>query len=293
MSKFNTGIRLKRTKKTIGNEDVRNANLKFGEPFFMDNTAGPITDSSESCDAYLYLGRKFSSSEGSQLDVTVNNSPVIKCLSKKKSDRMVFWEGNEQPEKIVTEGNVEIPANRITLDSDPVNVGGKYYLLCQAEDGGRVRTFNLDDAGIYIDGKGRLHGAAWNDIAELRQFSGEVKPGEIVCENNEGILEKSKEKLQACPHVVSDTYGQVIGKANENQTPVAIAGRVLVYINGDNGSIKVGDCVCAGEDGKAEIMTRQEIMYYPDRILGVVSEIPNYNEWNGVDVDGRIWINIR
>ena len=42
-------------------------------------------------------------------------------------------------------------------------------------------------------------------------------------------------------------------------------------------------------------MTREEIINYPDRIIGTVSEIPNYETWGSgnVPVNGRIWIRIR
>jgi hypothetical protein len=42
-------------------------------------------------------------------------------------------------------------------------------------------------------------------------------------------------------------------------------------------------------------MTREEITYYPDRIVGVVSEIPDYEVWGtgNVNVDNRIWIKVK
>ena len=41
-------------------------------------------------------------------------------------------------------------------------------------------------------------------------------------------------------------------------------------------------------------MTREEIREWPDRIIGHVSEIPEYETWgeNNVAVNGRIWIKI-
>jgi len=51
-------------------------------------------------------------------------------------------------------------------------------------------------------------------------------------------------------------------------------------------------------------MTREEIMMYPDRIIGTVSEIPDYEIWHcggsvelgpseEVKVNGRIWVYVR
>ena len=42
-------------------------------------------------------------------------------------------------------------------------------------------------------------------------------------------------------------------------------------------------------------MTREEIIQYPDRIVGIVSEIPEYDTWGSGDVkvNGRIWIKVK
>jgi hypothetical protein len=76
---------------------------------------------------------------------------------------------------------------------------------------------------------------------------------------------------------------------------LAVAGRVLAYCEGDRNNYHAGDTVCAGPDGKIVKMTREEIREWPDRIVGVVSEIPEYEAWGtgNVEVDGRIWIKIK
>jgi hypothetical protein len=42
-------------------------------------------------------------------------------------------------------------------------------------------------------------------------------------------------------------------------------------------------------------MTREEIKEYPDRIIGIVSEIPDYETWGegNVAVNNRIWIKVK
>jgi hypothetical protein len=42
-------------------------------------------------------------------------------------------------------------------------------------------------------------------------------------------------------------------------------------------------------------MTREEIREWPDRIIGIVSEIPQYETWgeNNIKVNNRIWIKIK
>ena len=93
---------------------------------------------------------------------------------------------------------------------------------------------------------------------------------------------------------MSDTFGFAIGETDDCKTPLAVSGRALVYCDPEE-HFHSGDCVCAGPDGLAYRMTREEIIEFPDRIVGVVSEIPTYETWGtgNVEVNGRIWIRIR
>jgi hypothetical protein len=61
---------------------------------------------------------------------------------------------------------------------------------------------------------------------------------------------------------------------------MGVAGRVLAYPYQDRNNYKVGDAVCAAPNGTIDIMTREEIIQYPDRIIGIVDEIPNYERWS-------------
>lgn len=134
-----------------------------------------------------------------------------------------------------------------------------------------------------------MHGAAWNDYAERRQcVSGTF--GQVVCEVGNGTLALSTEKLQALPYVISDTAGMVIGFEGEDYYPVALSGRALVEVDCE---VSIGDVLCAAPNGKATVMTRFEIANYPDRILGIVSELPTYDTWRDIPVNGRVWITIK
>lgn len=149
---------------------------------------------------------------------------------------------------------------------------------------------------VYVNhSTGVLMGAAWNDYAEYRETKTEIEPGRVVIETGNGDLVLSQERMAPAPNVVSDTFGFAIGQTEKCNTPIAIAGRVLVYPFEDRGNFKAGDVVCAGPEGTVSLMTREEIKEYPDRILGIVSEIPNYETWGETDikVNNRIWIKIR
>ena len=141
----------------------------------------------------------------------------------------------------------------------------------------------------------KVYGAVWNDYAEFRAQKEIIEPGYCVTSSNSGLISKTTEKLQACDGIVSDTYGFAIGETDKCQTPLAVAGRVLAYCEGDKNNYNAGDTVCAGPDGKVCKMTREEIREWPDRIIGIVSEIPTYETWGSgnIAVNGRIWIKIK
>ena len=140
----------------------------------------------------------------------------------------------------------------------------------------------------------KVYGAVWNDYAEYRDQNEYIEPGYIAYCDDDGKLKKTTERLQKFEGVVSDTFGFAIGETDECKTPLAIAGRVLVYANPED-HFHSGDCVCAGPDGIAHYMTREEIIEYPDRIVGTVSEVPTYETWGSgnIAVNNRIWIKVR
>ena len=147
---------------------------------------------------------------------------------------------------------------------------------------------------IRLDPSGVLFGAAWNDYAEFRRTVYEAKPGQIVTENGDGTQHITTERLQRGCNVVSDTFGFAIGETDEYKTPVACAGRALVYTYENRYDFQPGEAVCSGPNGTVSRMTREEMINNPDCIVGFVSEIPEYKVWGtgNVEVDGRIWIKV-
>ena len=141
-------------------------------------------------------------------------------------------------------------------------------------------------------------GAVWNDYAEYRE-SEETDFGYIVQETGKDSLQKTTTRLSHFAGVTSDTWGFAQGETEKAKTPIAVAGRVLVYPGEDRNKYKPGDCVCAGPDGKAYRMFWWEKIFFPDRIVGTVSCVPEYEEWGGSDnkppvkINGRIWIKVK
>jgi len=85
----------------------------------------------------------------------------------------------------------------------------------------------------------------------------------------------------------------IIGPQEEGYNAIAVAGRVLVKYYGDKFDYLPGMPVCAGPEGLIYPMTREEIKEFPESIVGYISEIPTYDEWNNVKVNNRIWIKVR
>lgn len=139
-----------------------------------------------------------------------------------------------------------------------------------------------------------VKGAVWNDYAEYRE-SNITEPGRVICENGDDTLSLATERLQPGANVISDTFGFAIGETETAKTPIAVSGRVLVYPYEDRDTYKPGDAVCAAPNGTVSKMTREEIREYPERIIGTVSAIPNYETWGtgNVSVNGRIWIKVK
>lgn len=189
---------------------------------------------------------------------------------------------------------------------------GTGQLLCEwtGTDNKRGRLFyrcHRDTTGggwsdwhqIWQEGES-VTSAVWNDYAEHRE-SEIIESGYVLAEAGDDTLVLTTERLQSFCGVSSDTWGFSQGETEKAKTPIAVAGRVLVYPAEDRENYQPGDCVCAAPGGKVSKMTRQEIIEWPDRIVGKVSCVPDYEEWGGgekadrepVKVNGRIWIQVK
>ena len=145
-----------------------------------------------------------------------------------------------------------------------------------------------------------LKGAAWNDYAEYRQAKNNlnISAGKVVYENGDDTLSISTQRLMRGCNIVSDTYGFAIGESEKAQLPIAVSGRVLAYPYESREEFKnhIGWPVCSGPNGTVSIMTEEEEMKYPSRIIGTISAVPDYEIWHGgtdIVVDGRVWIKVK
>ena len=192
------------------------------------------------------------------------------------------------------------------------------------ESFGRTNNSTVSE---YICGNGKhghanlraakVYNAVWNDFAEYREGTTTEAGRVVAATTDSNKVSLTTKRLQPCAHVISDTFGCSVGESDTAKTPIGVAGRVLVFPYRPIEEYSVGDCLCAAPGGTADIMTREEIIMYPDRIIGVVDEIPKYKIWNqilttakpedkdkiaeggsgqtatNIEVNGRIWIYAR
>ena len=162
-----------------------------------------------------------------------------------------------------------------------------YYILGTKDKEEEIIYYS---PSVYIENN-VLYGVGWNDYAECRETQ-EVQAGRVVVENGDDTLSISTERLMLGGNIVSDTYGMLIGQTQKAKTPIALCGRVLAYPYENKEEYYPGAPVCTGPNGTVSLMNKDEVWRYPECIIGYVSAIPNYEEWNGVKVNDRIWIKV-
>lgn len=203
----------------------------------------------------------------------------------------------------VSSGNTTGGGIILADDGDIVDMNDGY---CAMRFSSGVKVYSGNKTGsavITLASSGTLtatkvYGAVYNDYAECRQSKEYIPYGSVAVEGTDGYIVKCTKRLAKSAMVVSDTYGFSIGEQKiegELSTPIAVAGRALVYTDKDRDTFKPGDAVCSGKYGTVSKMTWWEKIIFPDRIIGVVSEIPDYTTWgtDNVQVNGRIWIRVK
>ena len=199
---------------------------------------------------------------------------------------------------VATDGFLPLTAGESKKLTGPLGLtSGVMYGATLPTSGFNGQLFFLEDDSPEGNS---VTGAVWNDYAECRESDCEDF-GYVLMEVGDDSLTKTTERLSHFAGVSSDTWGFSQGETDKAKTPIAVAGRVLAYPYQDRNNYKPGDCVCAAPGGTVDIMTREEVINWPDRIVGTVSCVPDYEEWGGgenadrpsVKVNGRIWIKVR
>ena len=269
-------------------EKTKNPKVKISDKYVKiagDTMTGPLGI------APPEISEAISEAQANNTTTTATNAVSLNLLgSIAQAGSIVSSNGN-----IFANGGAVIAGTYLTLVGYPgtntSQSAGFYY------DGTntRIKTYNISAGTDTVDFQSRkVYNAIYNDYAEYRKTI-DAKPGFCVIDNDDGSLVIANERLMPGAQVISDTFGTCMGETNECKTPLAVAGRVLVYPYKNRKEYHAGMAVCTAPGGTVDIMSREEIKDYPDCIVGIVSEIPDYTEWgsDNVQVDGRIWIKVK
>ena len=312
-------ILLKRTKRTLS--QAANDPLDFGECEYVNQGNGYLsTGASDNTTVGNSKLLKYQDKiridnsvfyTGTPAKTQLTNDTGINLLPLTVAENVSYGDSNVQEslDDINTylhgEPPVPVPESTHSSQTDTLKTlaatDGKYYIVGVADTTNNTfktlyhasayESATENKKGIYFDRTGVLVGAAWNDFAEYRECE-VTTPGLCVVESNNGKLMASRKHRLPAAHIISDTYGMVIGDDGlENKAPIAVAGRVLAFVEKKD-KLKVGDALKTAPGGRLTKMNRLEIMFYPDRIVGYVSEIPTYETWNNVEVNNRVWVKI-
>ena len=248
------------------------------------------------------------------LSSTTETSLVLTNTTLRKGSNTAGWSGTLY---FTGAGGTPTTTGSLAWISHQVTTSGNCQLVLSAADNTANSRLTADLLLSYVKGKGsnhsswdtytkrlelkegaisaeRVFNAVFNDYAEYRSTI-DLEPGRVVIDNDDGSLSCANARLIPGAQVISDTFGHSMGETENAKTPIAVAGRVLVYPYQPRENYHAGMAVCSAPNGTVDIMTREEIREYPDCIIGIVSEIPQYDTWGttNVEVNGRIWIKVR
>lgn len=173
----------------------------------------------------------------------------------------------------------------------------RYIPLCTESTAGKfdkTTTVPANNERLNYNGyfhATKIYGSVYNDYAEARPGSEEFEPGSVVVSKN-GVMVRSSSRLNPLARVISDTHGMCIG---EGKAVVAVCGRVLVKTDFEVKEEHLGRAVCSGIDGRASLMSDEELRSYPHAVLGFIESIPDYEKWgtDSIEVKNRIWIEVK
>ena len=315
----NDWLPVENNKSSLGRANLAWKNLYISTSALPSVSATSATGNGADLGASDNRWRNIYGYSGNFTELKINNTTInptkLDSVVNAKSDTAHFWRGDsnwsneltgtlilsatidaeETQNKNValvigtrTGQHLELDGNEI-LSKENASTRGTLWL-----NGSKAYYETINNETKAVFSSTRVYKAVYNDSAECRKTI-DLPPGYVVIDNDDGSLSCASQRLQPGGSVISDTYGDLMGETEDCKTPVAIAGRVLVYTYQPRENYHAGMAVCSAPNGTVDIMTREEIKEYPDCIIGIVSEIPQYERWgtDNVLVNGRIWIKVK
>ena len=166
-----------------------------------------------------------------------------------------------------------------------------------AGDTGKRITTAGGDTGILFRGSinaYKVYNAVWNDYAEAFAFDPKEKhlvAGYVYAQGPDGAVRARRRADKATLGVFSDTYAMLLGSRgcisedkNGTKIPIALAGKVQIYVRGKLG---IGDLLVTNKHGFGVKANFFERIFKADRIIGKVLET------HAGSSPSRIWMLVR
>jgi len=148
----------------------------------------------------------------------------------------------------------------------------------------------------------KIWNGVWNDVADFQALhEEEVRPffGKCYYDTFDGAKVCNSRCQKSVIGIASDTFGFGVGLSKEKHSiPLAVAGWTLAYVKTDNGEIyECGDVLTNDEDGDLVLMTKEEKMEYPERIIATYKKPEDKELWGPkgkeIQVNGRHWVKVK
>jgi hypothetical protein len=187
-----------------------------------------------------------------------------------------------------------------TLAVDGADNNSRFYFQNSAADNLAIAWHSSQSAPEQtpaIHGRltsGKVYNTIYNDVADFFELENEIdiEYGKVYVYEDNGNVRKSKEYCEmGILGIATDTYGFGVGhKSNKKQIPISVAGYVLAFVDKPYPS---GTPLTSILDGQLTEMKREDVMKYPERIIGTFIKIEPKEEWNEILVNGRCWVKVK
>jgi len=141
----------------------------------------------------------------------------------------------------------------------------------------------------------KIWNSVWNDYADLQLLADELIPGKCYFDTYDGAKICNERCQLSVIGIASNTFAQAVGKRSDTkQVPIAVAGWVLAFVDKE---YPCGTPLTNNEFGELTEMTREEKMYYPERLVATYkrAELEEYfgSESSKVLVNKRHWVKVK
>jgi hypothetical protein len=175
-----------------------------------------------------------------------------------------------------------------------------YSLDTDKVDGVNFHQDTTDPSGttrLNMDGHfyaTKVYNAVWNDIADYITVEDEceIEYGKAYIYNGKEHKKTQKYAQKGVLGIASDTVGMGVGRKDNsmNQLPIAIGGFVLAYCDKEYDS---GTPLVGGKHGilkKANILVK---IFRPEAIIATFYRKEPQDNWYGVNVNNRSWVEVK